>query len=364
MRRVTVLIFHAPARGPGSREEVFERARAALAEHHRAAFLATGAATATIVAEPPDQEPFGVRLRRAVREHVPAGAGLIVLGSGAMPLIGAADRRRFLDVAAGAAGHALANNRFSCDALAVANAAILSRLPPVRGDNELPRWLADEAGIEVEDLSGHWRPQVDLDSPLDIVLAARDRTCPHPLRVLAEAIVNEPARAAFRAAQTNVDRVMADGQGELVVVGRTSARTLRWLELNARCRVRALVEERGMRTAGEANRRPPRSVLGRLLDLDADGPAGLARSMAELGDAAIVDTRILLAHRLGAEEAAWPVPEDRFASDLLEPDAIADPWLRDLTRSAVTGGLPILLGGHSLVGPGVRLLGRGPRAQA
>jgi hypothetical protein len=364
VRPVSVLIFHAPARGTGPREIAFERCRAILAEHHRAGFLAAGASTATIVTEPADGEPFGARLGRALRAHAATGVGVVLLGSGALPLAGTADRRRFVEVAGGPIGHALANNRFSADAIAVADAAVLLGLPAVRGDNEIPRWLAETAGVDVADLSARWRMQFDLDSPLDIVLAGRDRACPTGLRAAAADFEGDPARTALRTALGGVAEVMADRTAELVVVGRTSARTLRWLELNARCRVRALVDERGMRTAGatgRANRRPPRSVLGRLLDLGADGPTGLAQELVRLGDAAIVDSRVLLAHRLGADEAGWPAPEDRFASDLLEPASIADPWLRDLTQSAASEAMPILLGGHSLVGPGVRLLGRAAR---
>jgi hypothetical protein len=77
--------------------------------------------------------------------------------------------------------------------------------------------------------------------------------------------------------------------------------------------------------------------------------------LAELGDAAVVDTRVLLAHRLGVDESRWPPAEDRFASDLLLPDRIRDPWLRELTASARDARIPVLLGGHSLVGPGIRL---------
>ncbi len=77
--------------------------------------------------------------------------------------------------------------------------------------------------------------------------------------------------------------------------------------------------------------------------------------LATLADAALVDSRVLLAHRLGADERAWPRPEDRFASDLLLHEAIADPWLRDLTRAAAEAPIPVLLGGHTLVGPGARL---------
>jgi hypothetical protein len=95
-------------------------------------------------------------------------------------------------------------------------------------------------------------------------------------------------------------------------------------------------------------------VLGLLLDRD--GPGSLGGHLARLGDAAIVDTRVLLAHRLGADEAPWPAPEDRFASDFLAPDRIADPWLRELTASALDAPVPVLLGGHSVVGPGLRFV--------
>jgi hypothetical protein len=39
----------------------------------------------------------------------------------------------------------------------------------------------------------------------------------------------------------------------------------------------------------------------------------------------------------------------------MQPDSIADPWLRALTESARSAPIPIVLGGHTLVGPGVRL---------
>jgi len=89
------------------------------------------------------------------------------------------------------------------------------------------------------------------------------------------------------------------------------------------------------------------------------------RRIAELGEdrserLGPVDTRVLLAHRFGTDERGWPVAEDRFASDLLLPERIADPWLRTLTAAASDATIPIVLGGHSLVGPGLRLaLGRG-----
>jgi hypothetical protein len=83
-----------------------------------------------------------------------------------------------------------------------------------------------------------------------------------------------------------------------------------------------------------------------------------------MADAALIDTRVLMAHRNGADESRWPPPEDRFASDLLQPASIADPWLRAITESAVTSPAdhPILLGGHTLVNGGLRLLAQRARA--
>ena len=90
--------------------------------------------------------------------------------------------------------------------------------------------------------------------------------------------------------------------------------------------------------------------------VDRDGPGALGGLLAQLGDAAVVDTRVLVAHRYGVDEGGWPPAEDRFASDLLLPDQIADPWLRSLVAGVREAPIPILAGGHTLVGPGIRLL--------
>src|SRR5262249_49114944 len=94
--------------------------------------------------------------------------------------------------------------------------------------------------------------------------------------------------------------------------------------------------------------------------IERDGPASVGSHLARFGDAALIDTRVLLAHRLGVDEKDWPRAEDRFASDLLLPTCVADPWLRELAEAAATAPVPVLLGGHSLAGPGVPLVLGGP----
>jgi hypothetical protein len=193
---------------------------------------------------------------------------------------------------------------------------------------------------------------MDLDTPLDLLLA-------EPRAAAPIGVDATPTRARLTALRD----VASDRRAELLVAGRTSAATVRWLERSTACRVRALIEERGLRAAAPAamardgadrSVRPPRSVLGMLLD--ERGPGALGAVVAELSDGAAIDTRVLLAHRLGADERRWPGGADRFASDFGLPDRIGDPWLRALTASALAAPVPILLGGHSLVGPGLRLL--------
>jgi hypothetical protein len=402
-------------------------ARHSLAERQRVAFLAAGADSAEIVAGPPDGLSFGERLGAAIRARNAAGAaagsaadgaadgaaggaadgaaggaagavagGAIVLGSGSIPLARAADLRRFVEVAAGPGGHALANNRYSADVVAVSRAADLADLPPLPADNALPRWLGERAGVAVTDLRSRWRLGFDIDTPLDLlVLDAR--------RGRAGAGRGQAGAGAERGHETAADlhstapligerlaqlaEVLTNRRAELLVAGRISATTLKWLEGGVDCRVRALVEERGLRAASRlaqsgaaTEARPPRSVLGELLDRG--GPESLARIVGRLADAALIDSRVLLAHRHGADEAAarpaavpsaavlppeaWPQAEDRFASDLLLPASIADPWLRVLTESAASApyGHPILLGGHTLMNGGLRLLAQRARAGA
>ena len=365
MRPVLVLILHpaAPA-GAGPIVGALAEARRALAERQRAAFLAAGADAAEVVAGPPDGLSFGERLRAAVAARSGAApgtpGGLIVLGSGSIPLATAADLRRFVEAAAGPCGHALANNRYSADVLAISRPADLAGLPPLPADNALPRWLEERAGVAVTDLRSRWRLGVDVDTPLDLIVL-RDPAA----RVLLAAAPLIGERLAALA------DVLSNRRAELLLAGRVSATTLKWLERGVACRVRALVEERGLRAASRlaqsgatTGSRPPRSVLGELLDRD--GPDALARTVARLADAAVVDSRVLIAHRRGSDEAAWPAAEDRFASDLLLPVSIADPWLRSLTASAAAAPSdhPILLGGHTLVNGGLRMLAGRARAGA
>jgi hypothetical protein len=359
MPPVAVRILHpGPRRGSGPLTRWVADARSTLAEHHRRGFVAAGAEDVAIVGGPSDDRPFGDRLRELVAAV--GEGGLVVLGSGSIPLATASDRESFVAVAGGEGRRALANNRYSADVVAIARVETLPAIPDLPGDNALPRWLDEVVGYQVEDLHRRWRLAIDIDGPLDLVLVGAG-------------VGSESTDLSLLGSRIDALRaVAADSRAELVVSGRASSGTLAWLERHTAARTRAWIEERGLRAAsrlaqGEVTAaprpdRPPGSILGLLLDHD--GPGSLGDHLARFADAAIVDSRVLLAHRVGAEEAGWPVAEDRFASDLLLAERIVHPWLRELTASAAAAPIPVLLGGHTLVGPGVRLVVAGTSGRA
>ena len=321
--------------------------------------MEAGASDVAIRHGPPDDTPFGARLRDLLQQERPTG--LVILGSGAIPLATGRDYRDLVETASSEAQIGLTNNRFSADVVAIARADLLPTLPELPADNALPRWLDEVAGYRVRDLRSRWRLAMDVDGPLDLVLLG----APGEPEGVDLGVVRDRL-AAMRSVASN-------RRTELVVAGRVSAGTLVWLERRVAARVRAIIEERGLRAAsrlaqaetpddGIARRagsaqRAPGSLLGALLERT--GPEGLGAVLARLGEAAVVDTRVLLAHRFGPDDTTWPAPADRFASDLLLPNLIREPWLRQLTEAARDAPIPVVLGGHSLVGPGIRLvLGR------
>jgi len=366
MAGVDVVIFHQePRDGDPPLVRLLAEARSALIRHQVGLFRRAGAARLEVLPGREDEAPtgpragsFGERLARLV-----ADAGirrLIVMGSGAVPRLTLRDARALV-AAAGATGRrAVTNNRYSSDVCGVSDAGALRDLPPLPSDNALPRWLEERAGFAVRELGGRERLALDLDSPLDLALLALAPRAPRPLvRLAADVGIEIPRLAELR-------DLARDPRRELLVFGRSGSHTLQWLERNVRCRVRFLAEERGLRassplaiggaspaTDGTAAR-PPRSTLGRLLDVS--WPDALASVVADLADGGIIDTRVLMAHHWERDEDRWPTPADRFASDLLRPDDVADPWLAALTLSAASATIPIMLGAHTLIGPGIPLL--------
>ncbi|MES1239570.1 MAG: hypothetical protein ABUL57_01770, partial [Chloroflexota bacterium] len=221
MQPVAVRILHPASRSAaGPLERALGDARAANAQRLVALFRAAGATDVGIVSGAPDARSFGERLRGLIA-GLPAGAGLVVLGSGAIPLAMRADAVALLEVASSGVRRALANNVFSADVVAIGAAGNLAAVPNLPSDNALPRWLREHAGFEVSALPRP-RLQLDLDSPLDVVLAAS-------VQANAGAEIDGIDTSSVRDRIDRIRRVAADPTRQLVVAGRTSAATLTWL---------------------------------------------------------------------------------------------------------------------------------------
>ncbi|HDC93012.1 MAG TPA: hypothetical protein ENF15_04555 [Candidatus Acetothermia bacterium] len=220
------------------------------------------------------------------------------------------------------------NNFYSTDfaLLAPPNPGILRELP---SDNALG-WAHWRAGYRCYELPRNAKTQLDIDTPGELQLLSCSPGLPPELA----AVLSGMPRAR---AEVLLEILVSPGKN-LFLVGRISGHLLRFLERTSACRTQALIEGRGMKAEGL----PVRSLVRELLA--SRGPRGLVAALAAIGDAVVWDVRTLFG-ALGI----WPSPEERFSFDLLEWDALKDPFLRELARAVAESPVPFLVGGHSLV---------------
>jgi hypothetical protein len=296
----------------------------------------------------PNTFHFGRRLAGVLRGRNPAAA--VYMGGGSLPLL-------LPDVFVSIAerlvrGITVTNNTYSSDLVAfpltsVAHCPsperILAAIEAVDRDNALARALSEGAGLTVEPLPRTIETQFDIDSPADLaILSLSGRGGPR-LCVYLGALDLDLER--YR----RVLPIFLDPNKQLLVAGRVGSHAWAYLERETACRVRLFAEERGMEAEGRAEAGTARSLLG--FHIESVGVGRFFETLAELGDAAVIDSRVLLAHKLARSSR-----EDRFLSDLGRYREISDPFLRDLTRAAIEAPIPVLLGGHSLMSGGLMLL--------
>lgn len=344
----------------GSYEAVLAAGRQLLAGELSQRFAALGAAVQSIPAHP-GPAPFHwgrwyVAAAGAARDRAPELDTVGWVGAGGLALVGDDALDALLSPVA---GEVVTNNRYSADAFVVAGDldAALGVVAGLGADNGAPRAL-EAAGFTVRDVSASPWSRFDVDTPQDLALLRLATRLPGLRRL-------DPALTAFLEgvqlpggrplAIPRIEEVLAvlrNRNAELVVAGRIPAASLAHLEAHAACRVRAYTEERGMRAA-PANR--PRSLLADWVT--EHGAASLVGRLSELGDAVILDTRVVMAALVGSADGdLWPSRADRFASDFADPTPITTEWLRELTTAAADASVPFVLGAHTLVSDGILVL--------
>jgi hypothetical protein len=345
----------------GSYGAVLATGRHLLAGELSQRFARQGAAVQLIPADAPlGSFHWGTWFAAGARVAINAAGGRVDavgwVGAGALSLVS----DETLDaLVSPTAGEVVANNRFSSDAFVVAGDldAAVGVLAGLGADNGSPRAL-EGAGFTIRDLSTAPWSRFDVDTPQDLALLRLATRLPEVRRLdpavstFLESVQLPGGRPLVIPRIEEVLDVLRSRNAELVVAGRVPASAFAYLEEQAACRVRLFAEERGMRAA-PANR--PRSLLADWVT--ERGAASLVERLSDLGNAAIIDSRVVMAALVGSSDTAmWPSAEDRFASDFADSARVESEWLRELTAAAAAASVPIVLGAHTLVSDGLRIL--------
>ena len=287
-------------------------------------------------------EPFhlGRRLSEVVTRHelerpVYVGWGLPLIKGDELAAVATALASSDLAV--------VSNNYYSADLVGFVPGRVVRDLELPDNDRVLPRLLSQEGGLVNLSLPRTMANQFDIDTPGDLAVLAYAGGAGRHLQAHLDAQPPDTRRLASAA------RIFTDSQAEVLVAGRIGPQVWQFLSTETASRVRVYSEERGLQAMGRDLNGEARSLLA--FHLEAVGPVRFFAALAEMAHAAFIDTRPILAH-LGLS----PSRPDRFLSDLLQPDGIADAWLREFTAAARDASIPIVLGGNALVAAGVQLL--------
>ncbi len=352
MKRTGAVIFHSPA-GDSDVERIVATART-FAMLDLAEAVGPRVSTGVLVGELPrearehvrswetlvlpPEEPFhlGHLLKTIIRHH--QLDSLLYFGSGSGALLAASDLDQLVRFGQRDRPGALFNNFYSCDFAAFSDTSVLLDLALPEGDNGLGFLLSD-AGVPCYALPRTLETQFDLDTPVDVLLVkAADRGGERLRSHLASLDLDHPTLAPV--AETLVER-----SALVYLVGRVSPATWHAFETQVACRTAGIIEGRSMKAYGHT--RVP--MLNRAFR--DRGFQELFGWLEQAADAAIIDSRPLL-----VRDGVLPAPRERFCSDLFRVSALRDPRWVDFTRCAMECGIPILLGGHSLVSGGLSLL--------
>lgn len=356
------LVMFCGGLGGSEIEEAMAEALRACAVDSLEEALATGAyGGAILVADSPSAErmeaflPAGVRLdvdSRGERFHFGRRlAGVIeryglecpVYSGCGLPLIKGDELAAIARALDGAERLLVSNNFYSADLVGFVPGQVALEVEMPDNDRILPRLLVQAAGLRNQSLPRTIANQFDLDTPVDTaVLAFAGGAGPRLQAVLERQEIDTTGLASAA-------RLFTDNQAEVLIAGRVGSSVWQFLESETACRIRVYAEERGLQAAGRDLNGEARSVLA--FHLKAVGPRQFFAELAEMANAAFIDTRPILAH-LGLH----PSRPDRFYSDAMQSEAIEDTWLREFTRAAIEAPLPVVLGGSSVVTSGVQLL--------
>ncbi len=281
---------------------------------------------------------FGRQLLEMIERH--KIKKLLYLGGAAVPLIQPEELALACRLAAEKEGCYVTNNVQSADMVAFNPASVLGRYPLPATDNALPLLLRYDVRFKQKLLPLTLGSQFDIDTPSDLLILASSPFGGPKLRAELDKLdLNLTSVLKLK-------EVLRRDYEELALIGRVGAPAIARINHCLKVRLRVFSEERGMKALGRLERGEAVSLLGYWLD--EIGPARFFEYLSRTSRAALIDTRVIFAHQKRPLSDA-----DRFYSDLGRYQEIEDGFVREFTEAAQNCGIPVMLGGHSLVTGGV-----------
>lgn len=278
-------------------------------------------------------------LQEVVRAEADSGEAVVVMGGCAAPLL---DAGELVEVALQAAdGEVWQNNRLSPDLVLWKPAERVFRVDDCRNDNEFG-YAMEQAGLAVRYFPGLLGFGFDLDTPVDCVLAAMRVECGPRLT---EAVSGWDLWRRVEAVRAVLDRAE---YADVALLGRVHPVEAERFGQGCKVRIRVFSEERGMKALGRIEQGVVRSLVGAMVE--AVGWKKFFEVLEEQVGCVLFDTRVVLEH-LGVKVSE----QERFAADLGMLGEVRNPILREMAEAAAACRVPVLMGGQSLVGGGLRI---------
>ncbi|UOF91379.1 hypothetical protein LSG31_03750 [Fodinisporobacter ferrooxydans] len=292
-----------------------------------------------------------------IDQHVtiqPSLRNAIVLGGASLPLAKTADFQCLIDSLQNRPRTVWANNPVSPDVVGWTPIDAIHQIKHVKTDNGLAAALRDQACLIYQLWPDRLQFRFDIDTPIDLWMALRNLNFEPSLSKLAQGTFTQENEDLFARAEMNIQGLLCRMKEKqlpaITLIGRISPQIVQFLNQEIKVRVRCFSEERGMKGLGRDEQDLVWSLVADWFERFPSYEDAF-QQLAKESDAIIMDTRVWMAHhRLVLSD------EDRFASDLLWDERIADSRLRRLTNAARFCKAPVLLGGHGLVNQGIHFL--------
>lgn len=318
--------------------------RAQLADIFDGVILVTerGERTPSVVVEPSGRPfHFGKRLKEIIEKYnieMP-----FYIGGGSVPLLSFDGLRALGEQLSSAKDTVITNNPFSADLVAFTPGKAIGAIELPATDNPLAQLLVRQANLCEVSLPHTACYQFDVDTPTDLFILKLHPGIGRHTKAYLEELDLDTSRIE------RAVRLFTDRDAQVLVAGRVGSYVWSQLERETSCRVRMLAEERSLHADERERHDEVRTILG--FYLEQVGAGRFFETLAQLGDAAFIDTRVLFTH-FGLKLTL----ADRFYSDLGQFEKIDNPFVREFTQKALEAPIPVILGGHSLVSGGLLAL--------